>query len=45
MCIRDRDNVAARQPDDPGVKGSAVGQVEDDLAGRLDSLLGDKKAP
>ncbi len=39
------DNVAARQPDDPGVKGSAVGQVEDDLAGRLDSLLGDKKAP
>ena len=41
------DNVTPRQPDDPGVlsppsKGSAV-RVEDDLAGRLDSLLGDKK--
>ena len=36
------DNVASRQPDDPGVKG-AVGKVEDDLADRLDSLLGDKK--
>ena len=36
------DNVAPRQPDDPGVKG-AVGKVEDDLADRLDSLLGDKK--
>ena len=36
------DNVASRQPDDPGVKGAA-GKVEDDLADRLDSLLGDKK--
>jgi len=33
------DNVKLRQPDDPGV----VGEVADDLADRLDSLLGDKK--
>lgn len=39
------DNVTPRQPDDPGVKDSAVGKVDDDLAGRLDSLLGDKKTP
>lgn len=37
------DNVTPRQPDDPGVKGSTVGKVEDDLADRLDNLLGDKK--
>jgi HemY protein len=34
------DNVTPRQPDDPGV----VGEVADDLADRLDSLLGDKKS-
>ena len=39
------DNVTPRQPDDPGVKGRAIGKADDDLAGRLDSLLGDKKAP
>lgn len=39
------DNVVPRQPDDPGVSGGAVGKVEDDLADRLDSLLGDKKTP
>ena len=37
------DNVPQRQPDDPGISDSAVGKVDDDLAGRLDSLLGDKK--
>jgi HemY protein len=36
------DNVVPRQPDDPGTS-NAVGNVEDDLADRLDSLLGDKK--
>lgn len=38
------DNVVPRQPDDPGVDKGVVGKVDDDLAGRLDSLLGDKKS-
>ena len=38
------DNVAPRQPDDPGVSKGVAGKVEDDLADRLDSLLGDKKS-
>lgn len=37
------DNVTPRQPDDPGVVKGAGVKVEDDLADRLDSLLGDKK--
>ncbi len=36
------DNVPQRQPDDPGVGDSIAGKLDDDLAGRLDSLLGDK---